>query len=1157
MQSDVRTGTLVGGFRVVSLIGDGAMGRVYLADDLQRRRRVALKLLLPELARDERFRQRFLRESRLAGQLDHPHVVPTVAFGEEEGVLYLAMDYVEGSDLRDLVSSEGKLEPERALALLGQVADGLDAAHGLGLVHRDVKPANILVASSEAGERAYVCDFGLARHVSSVRSLTGERALVGTIDYVPPEQIEGGAIDGRADVYSLACVLFECLAGTRPFDRESELSVVFAHLNAPPPRLTDLRPDLPASLDSVFATGLAKSPEDRYGTCRELVEAGRAALLGRAIEPRRRRRQRFLVVLAILAAVAAAAVGAVVAFGGGHRGQHTTSRPESLSLRPDGLSLIDAKTHRVVVQRDFGNVIWDIAFAGGSAWLLLGDEQHIARVDVTSHRVKKIVSLDHGGEIAAGGGSVWVTQHADSSSPGIARIDARSGKVSNPFRVGGGPGDGIAYGAGSLWVARGSHIVRVEPRSGRVLRRFAAGGSPLRLVFADGAVWAASKGNGVITKVDPVANRRTATQHLHGWVSDLAVGGGFVWAAVAQDGVVFKLGEENLNVQDSPSGGPDPETISFGGGGLWIASTAGKALSRFDPGTRVRRKLAVSAPPQLARYHEGLLWASSVPALRPLASIKGQELRISLAPDILGADPSTSFGGAADTLNEQLFYATCANLLNYPDSAGPRGLKLRPELAAAMPVVSGDRRTYSFRIRSGLRFSPSSPYRPDALRQPATAAPELVTAETFRHTIENALSPELGANAPAAPFASDIVGAASYRAGKAPHIRGIVARGHMLSIKLVRPAGDFLTRISLPLFCPVPVREPVVPSGLTGAIPSLGPYYSAGGTDSRLVLLRNPNYAGRRPRKAARIVYTPGVPTPTAVGQVAHGAVDYLPTDLDSDSLLAPGGQLDRRYGRPSAAAHVGAQRYFLQPKPGVDEIVFNTRRPLFRDVRLRRAVNYALDRPALAAVSGESPADRYIPPAVPGFPRHHIYPVVGPDLRVAGRLTRGRRRSAVLYYCGDSAYRRVAEIARANLARIGIAVSIVGTQGCVSARAAHADLLLTGFYSLEPDPSPFLREALADGVDGLRLGPGPWRNRSFRRRLERADELTGPARLSAYARLDDELVRAAPFAVYGSWVHPDFFARNVRCTVFQSAYHLVDLGALCVRRSASAPSTT
>jgi serine/threonine protein kinase len=216
MGLDFRGGAILAGFRVESLLGEGAMGTVYLAHETSTGRRVALKLLAPELTRDERFRRRFLRETETATSLDHPNVVPTLASGEEDGTLYLAMADVDGSDLRKLLRREGRLEPERALRLLEQVAGALDAAHAAGLVHRDVKPGNILVTHSEEGEHAYVCDFGLARHVSSVSSLTSDRGFVGTIDYVPPEQIEGGAIDGRADVYSLGCVLYECLAGAAP-----------------------------------------------------------------------------------------------------------------------------------------------------------------------------------------------------------------------------------------------------------------------------------------------------------------------------------------------------------------------------------------------------------------------------------------------------------------------------------------------------------------------------------------------------------------------------------------------------------------------------------------------------------------------------------------------------------------------------------------------------------------------------------------------------------------------------------------------------------------------------------------------------------------------------------------------------------------------------
>jgi serine/threonine-protein kinase len=303
------TGRLVGGFRVGPLIARGAMASVYLAEDASGER-VALKILSPELANDARFRQRFLRESQLAATLDHPHVVRTIAAGEADGVLYLAMAHVDGADLRQLLREEERLEPERALRLVRQVAGALDVAHDGGLVHRDVKPGNILVAGAPDAEHAYVCDFGLARHVSSVGSLTGDRGFVGTVDYVAPEQIMGDSVDGRADVYALGCVLFECLGGEPPFERESELAVVFAQLNEPPPRLSDVRPDLPRAFDDLFRTALAKSPDDRYPSCGALAVAAVDALHG-TLRARRRPRRRWSARLAaslVLGAVTLAGV---------------------------------------------------------------------------------------------------------------------------------------------------------------------------------------------------------------------------------------------------------------------------------------------------------------------------------------------------------------------------------------------------------------------------------------------------------------------------------------------------------------------------------------------------------------------------------------------------------------------------------------------------------------------------------------------------------------------------------------------------------------------------------------------------------------------------------------------------------------------------------
>jgi predicted Ser/Thr protein kinase len=352
MTTDFTTGSVVADFRIESVIGVGAMGTVYLATDTSRGGQVALKLLAPELARDERFRQRFVRESQLAASLDHPNIVPTIAAGERDGVLYLAMAYIEGTDLRELLRT-GRLEPERALDVIAQTADALDAAHAAGLVHRDVKPANILVATNSGDEHAYVCDFGLARHVSSVSSLTGERGFVGTIDYVPPEQIEGGPIDHRADVYALGCVLYECLAGARPFDRESELSVVFAHLNEPPPSLSDLRPELPETFDPVFRTALAKSPEERYTSCGELVEAARAALQGKTFARRSSHRRRWALGVAAVVGAAAAAIGGIVATRGeaAHAITETSIGGAGLGLRQAGYEqLFGAPWHKTLLE---------------------------------------------------------------------------------------------------------------------------------------------------------------------------------------------------------------------------------------------------------------------------------------------------------------------------------------------------------------------------------------------------------------------------------------------------------------------------------------------------------------------------------------------------------------------------------------------------------------------------------------------------------------------------------------------------------------------------------------------------------------------------------------------------------------------------------------
>jgi Tol biopolymer transport system component len=275
MSTDTHVGTELLGYRIEALLGRGGMSSVYLAEHRHLHRKVALKILAPALAENEGFRQRFLRESQLAASIDHPNIVPIYDAGESDGLLFIAMRYVEGTDLERLLRDEAPLEAERAAAMLAQVASALDAAHAHGLVHRDVKPGNILVETvgwPEGHEHCYLTDFGLTKQLAAPSGLTDPGGFAGTVDYVAPEQIEGKPADGRTDVYSLGCVLYQCLTGSVPFQRENELAVIYAHLQESPPRLRKLRPDLPPGVDEVFEAALAKDKEERPATCLDLIE---------------------------------------------------------------------------------------------------------------------------------------------------------------------------------------------------------------------------------------------------------------------------------------------------------------------------------------------------------------------------------------------------------------------------------------------------------------------------------------------------------------------------------------------------------------------------------------------------------------------------------------------------------------------------------------------------------------------------------------------------------------------------------------------------------------------------------------------------------------------------------------------------------------------
>ncbi len=277
---DLSAGDEFAGYRIERSLGRGGMGVLYLAIEPGLERRVALKLIAPEAAADEVFARRFAEESRIAASIEHPNVVPIYAAGEENGIPFIAMRYVSGSDLGRRMAREGRLAPEVAVALIAQVGNGLDAIHAAGLVHRDVKPANVLLGGTGGDDHAYITDFGVARNVATESGLTQTGRFVGTLDYVAPEQISGGAVNAHADVYALGCLLFKLLTGEVPYPRDGEAARLYAHLNDPPPAPSLHATAVPMALDDVAIRAMSKEPGDRYPSAGDLGRAAIAALRG-------------------------------------------------------------------------------------------------------------------------------------------------------------------------------------------------------------------------------------------------------------------------------------------------------------------------------------------------------------------------------------------------------------------------------------------------------------------------------------------------------------------------------------------------------------------------------------------------------------------------------------------------------------------------------------------------------------------------------------------------------------------------------------------------------------------------------------------------------------------------------------------------------------
>jgi serine/threonine protein kinase len=276
------------GYHLRSVLGRGGMSVVYQAENPRLGNVIALKVLSPELAADDIFRARFLEESRIAAAMNHPHVIPIHDTGSSDGLLYIAMRYVSGTNLGQMIKKRGRLQPETAVLLLSQAARALDAAHRRGLVHRDVKPANLLVERGNDDsdpDHLYLADFGISKMASGRTGLTSTGQFVGTVDYVAPEQIRGLSVLGMADQYSLGCVLYECLTGRVPFEKDLNEAIMWAHMEEQPTRPTLLRPDLPPEVDDMFSRVLAKQPGDRYASCREFMAAASDSLGSMAARP--------------------------------------------------------------------------------------------------------------------------------------------------------------------------------------------------------------------------------------------------------------------------------------------------------------------------------------------------------------------------------------------------------------------------------------------------------------------------------------------------------------------------------------------------------------------------------------------------------------------------------------------------------------------------------------------------------------------------------------------------------------------------------------------------------------------------------------------------------------------------------------------------------
>jgi len=634
MPEDTRVGTELAGYRIEGVIGRGGMSVVYLAEHARLERKVALKVLSPELAGSERFHDRFLRESKLAASLDHPNIVPIYDADEAEGVLYIAMRYVEGSDLKEAIRDQGRLEPLRTSAIVDQVASALDAAHARGLVHRDVKPANVLLTPED---HVYVSDFGLTKRAVSVSGLTETGQLIGTIDYVAPEQIKGDPVDQRADVYSLGCLLFECLTGHAPYPRDIEVGVLWAHVETPPPTLTEERPDLPPEVDDVLALAMAKDPAERTTAAGDVAAGFRSALGleapagGRVVVRRRKpkpRRRRTLIATIVAGVLLLATAGVFLLTQGGGAGVVVPSA--------NSIARIDASTNAFAEAIRVGEDPTGVAIGeDGDLWVINQQDSTVNRIDPESGEVtttKSTLGIPTG--VAAGEGAVWITNGFGSQSgTQVVMVEPSDDSVDVAFPSEDAKAIVVAFGAIWLADAERDRVLRYNPQDldadpVEILMDDSEteSSSPRFLAVGEGAaegIWVVNEFGDSVVRIDPDTNEIASGRIQVASPTAVAADDSGVWVTSEANDQVQRFdpvdGRTVSTLSHSDAGIPDgPTAIAIGGSGVWVASGRERIVVRIDPATNtVVKRLAV----------EGIVSALAVDANGDvLATLRGRQL---------------------------------------------------------------------------------------------------------------------------------------------------------------------------------------------------------------------------------------------------------------------------------------------------------------------------------------------------------------------------------------------------------------------------------------------------------------------------------------------------------------------------------------------------